>query len=279
MSFPVPVNLSPSRVEAFTSCPLAFRFASIEKLPEPPRPHTTKGSLVHRALELLFVDHRPAQRTPEAGLASLAKATAEYEEELAAIGMDPADDAALRADTVRLMRRYFEMEDPREITDIGVELYLEAKVGRLTLRGIIDRLELDDHGGLIVTDYKTGRPPMAEREQRRLGGVHFYAFLCQQVFGQRPARIRLMYLSTGEVITVRPSEQSIQFLPRRTAAVWQAVERACEAGDFRPRTGPLCDYCAFKPWCPSFGGDPDRAKLEAPVAYAQGPVQLPFVPA
>ena len=78
-----------------------------------------------------------------------------------------------------------------------------------------------------------------------------------------------MYLSTGEVITVRPSEQSIQFLPRRTAAVWQAVERACEAGDFRPRPGPLCDYCAFKPWCPAFGGDPDRAKLEAPVAYAQ----------
>ena len=69
MSFPVPVNLSPSRVEAFTSCPLAFRFASIEKLPEPPRPHTTKGSLVHRALELLFVDYRPHQRTPEAGLA------------------------------------------------------------------------------------------------------------------------------------------------------------------------------------------------------------------
>jgi len=266
-------------VEAFTSCPLAFRFASIEKLPEPPHAHTTKGSLVHRALELLFTGCRPAQRTPDAGLAALAQATVEYEPELAAIGLSPEDDAALRADTVRLVRRYFEMEDPRAITDIGVELYLEAQVGRLTLRGIIDRLELDDEGGLIVTDYKTGRPPMAEREQRRLGGVHFYAFLCHQVFGQRPAQIRLMYLSSGEVITVRPSEQSIQFLPRRTAAVWHAVERACEAGDFRPRPGALCDYCAFKTWCPSFGGDPDRAKFEAPVAYATGPVQLPLVPA
>ena len=177
MAFPVPVNLSPSRVEAFTSCPLAFRFASIEKLPEPPRPHTTKGSLVHRALELLFADHRPAERTLEAGLAALARATAEYEEELAVIGLEPADEAALRADTVR------------------------------------------------------------------------------------------------------PSEQSIQFLPRRTAAVWRAVEKACEAADFRPRPGALCDYCAFKPWCPSFGGDPDRAKFEAPVAYAHGPVQLPLVPA
>jgi putative RecB family exonuclease len=66
MAFPVPVNLSPSRVEAFTSCLLAFRFASIEKLPEPPRPPTTKGSLVHRP-ELLFADHRLADRTLEAG--------------------------------------------------------------------------------------------------------------------------------------------------------------------------------------------------------------------
>jgi putative RecB family exonuclease len=279
MAFPVPVNLSPSRVEAFTSCPLAFRFASIEKLPEPPRPHTTKGSLVHRALELLFADHQSAQRTRAAGMAALARATAEYEPELAALGVEPAVVAALRSDTVRLMERYFEMEDPTAVADIGIELYLEAQVGRLTLRGIIDRLELDEGGGLVVTDYKTGRPPMVEREQRRLGGVHFYAFLCHQVFGRRPSQIRLMYLSTGEVITVRPSEQSIQFLPRRTAAVWRAVERACDDGDFRPRPGALCDYCAFKPWCPSFGGDPNRAKFEAPAAYATGPVQLPLVPA
>ena len=50
-----------------------------------------------------------------------------------------------------------------------------------------------------------------------------------------------------------------QFLPRRTAAVWRAVEKACADADFRPRPGALCDYCAFKPWCPAFGGDPTRA--------------------
>ena len=64
MSFTVPTSMSPSRVEAFVSCPLAFRFASIEKLPEPPSPHATKGSLVHRALELLFTGP-PAERTRE----------------------------------------------------------------------------------------------------------------------------------------------------------------------------------------------------------------------
>ena len=63
--FEVPTSLSPSRVEQFTSCPLAFRFASIERLPERPSIHATRGSLVHRALELAYM--RPAdERVPAA---------------------------------------------------------------------------------------------------------------------------------------------------------------------------------------------------------------------
>jgi putative RecB family exonuclease len=69
------------------------------------------------------------------------------------------------------------MEDPQQVHEIGLELRLEVAVGDLTLRGIIDRLELDADGGLVVTDYKTGRPPNINHEQGRLGGVHFYAFL------------------------------------------------------------------------------------------------------
>jgi RecB family exonuclease len=37
--------------------------------------------------------------------------------------------------------------------------------------------------------------------------------------------------------------------------VWAAVERACEREDFRPNPARLCDWCAFKAYCPSFGGD------------------------
>ncbi len=76
-TFPVPMSLSPSRVSSFTSCPMQFRFSSIEKLPEPPGVATTKGTIVHRALELLFV--RPAaDRTPDALAADMATALDEY---------------------------------------------------------------------------------------------------------------------------------------------------------------------------------------------------------
>ena len=274
MAFPVPTSLSPSRVEAFTSCPLAFRFASIDRLPEPASIHTSKGSLVHRALELLFASE-PAERTPAPAGPPWPRPSTSCAEPRA--GSAPAR----RRGRSRLLRRgrgagralLHHGGPAARCGPSGSSCGSRSRSAGCTLRGIIDRLELDDDGELVVTDYKTGRPPMVDREQQRLGGVHFYAFLCEQVFGRRPARIQLLYLSTGEVIETRPSEQSIRFLPRRTEAVCQAVERACATEDFRPRTGPLCDYCAFKPWCPAFGGDPSLAPSRRRLA-AGLPAQL-----
>jgi putative RecB family exonuclease len=267
--FEVPTSLSPSRVEKFTSCPLAFRFASIEKLPERPSVHATRGSLVHRALELAFA--RPAaERTPDAFRASLAVARHEFRAlpELVDLGLDDQQLAELDEDCRRLVERYLTMEDPTRVRSIGLELRLSADVGSLALRGIIDRLDLRDDGELVVVDYKTGRAPAINWEQKSLAGVHFYSFLCEEVLGRRPAAIRLMYLSSGETIEATPSAQSVRFITTRTTAVWQAVERACQTGDFRPRPSSLCASCSFQPWCPSFGGDPDRAALEAPALLA-----------
>lgn len=266
--FEVPLSLSPSRVEAFTSCPLAFRFSSIQRLPEPPSPHATKGSLVHRALELLFTLPR-SQRTPLAARPAFDQAVAEFrtDPEFTGLGLGVDDDTAFVADAWSLVEAYFAMEDPTAVHDVGLELRLEAKVGDLTLRGIIDRLEFDAQGRLVVTDYKTGRSPGPQWAQRSLGGVHFYSFLCEQVLGQRPAAIRLMYLRNGEVLTATPTEQSTRFVTTRTKAVWQAVEKACTTGDFRPNPSGLCAGCAFQPWCPAFGGDPERAAVEAPLRF------------
>lgn len=269
-TFVVPTSLSPSRVEAFTSCPLQFRFASIEKLPEPPSVPATKGSLVHRALEILF-ELEPGERSLEAGLTALDQAATEFQTdaEWIGLGLDAEGEQRVLDDAEQHVRKYFTMEDPKAVKAIGLELRLEVPVGSLNLRGIIDRLDLNDDGELIVVDYKTGKPPRVNNEQSKLGGVNFYAFLCQQFFGRRPAEVRLMYLSTGETIVARPTEQTVNFLPKRTLAVWGAVEKACSSGNFQPRQGPLCNYCSFQAWCPAFGGDPELAATEAVAALAE----------
>jgi len=267
-TYPVPMSLSPSRVSSFTSCPMQFRFSSIEKLPEPPGVAATRGTVVHRSLELLFV--RPAtERTPDALQTDLATALEEYSThpDFIGLGLDEAETAKFKKECNSLIERYFQMEDPRQVREIGLELWVEAEVGSLTLRGIIDRLELDEDGELVVTDYKTGRAPSGNYEQKSLAGVHFYSFLCEALFGKRPAKIRLMYLKSGETIETTPTAQSVKFITTRTKAVWSAVERACTTGDFRPRKSKLCDYCSFQQWCPAFGGNPDLAATEAVVAY------------
>jgi putative RecB family exonuclease len=261
MALEPPASLSPSKVSAFTDCALAFRFANIDHLPEPPSAPATKGTLVHAALERLFVLDAP-ERTLAAALTALDQAADELrtDPDFTDLALDTEAEACFLDDAERLVRRYFELEDPRAITPIGIELKLEAAVGPLRLRGIIDRLELDADGELVVTDYKTGRVPRVQHEQGKLGGVHFYAFLCEALFGRRPARVQLLYLDEPVAIVTVPSEQSIRALERKVTAIWSAVERACANEDFRPKPSRLCDWCAFQAYCPAFGGDPAAAK-------------------
>jgi putative RecB family exonuclease len=153
------------------------------------------------------------------------------------------------------VRKYFELEDPRTITPIGLELKLEADLGRTRLRGIIDRLELDADGELVVVDYKTGKAPPERYENGRLDGVQFYSLLCERNFGRRPARVKLLYLGDPLEITSTPSDQSSRGIERKIGAIWTAIERACSRDDFRPKPSKLCEYCAFRVYCPAFGGE------------------------
>jgi putative RecB family exonuclease len=261
MAFPLPSTLSPSKVSTFKDCALAFRFSAIDKLPEPSSVPAVKGTLVHRALELLFATPPPA-RTRDAAAEHLAAASTELQTdpEFVSLDLDSAAAEAFLADATTMLDRYFAIEDPTSFDPVGLELMLEAPLGDLRLRGIIDRLELDADGELVVTDYKTGRVPSQQQELSRLGGVQFYAWLCEQVFGKRPARVQLMYLGPNpQVIIATPTDQSIRGLERKVAAIWNAVERACEREDFRPRQSHLCNWCSFQEYCPAFGGDPSLA--------------------
>lgn len=272
MSLTPPATLSPSKVTSFTHCALAFRFSAIDHAPEPPSEAATKGTLVHAALERLFGLPAP-ERTPDAAEHCLAEAieAIRTDPEFVGLELSEAEEQAFFADASTLLESYFKLEDPTTINPVGLELMLEVPIEGVTLRGIIDRLEQDEDGELIVTDYKTGRSPGQRDEQGRLSGVHFYSYLCEQVYGRRPKAVQLLYLRDPVAIIATPTEQSTRGLRTKVGAIWQAIERACEREDFRPKPGPLCNYCAFKEWCPAFGGDPaaaPRQELDAPAEAA-----------
>lgn len=257
MALPLPTSLSPTKVTTFKDCALAFRLANIDRVPEPSSVAAAKGTVVHRALQLLFLEEDAAGRTLEAALGRLERAVPEVlgDDEHADLDLDGDALAAFVADAETLLRHDFELEDPRQVRVIGTELRLSVQLGSLRLTGIIDRLELDDDDRLVVTDYKTGRAPSQGYEQARLAGVHFYALLCEEMLGVRPARIQLLHLREPLTISTVPTDQSLRAWRQQTAAVWSAVERACDDEDFRPRPGRMCAYCAYHSYCPAVGGN------------------------
>jgi putative RecB family exonuclease len=234
---------------------LAFRFSYVEHREQPPQISATKGTIVHRALELLYV-RAPQKRTLDAAQADLDQAFYEYSthRDLTELHLNEAERQQLVDDAHVLVEKYFELETPSTISPVGLELKLEAPVGSTLVRGIIDRLELDSDGNLVVTDYKTGAVPRESSEHSRLSGVHLYSLLCEKVFGILPAKVQLLYLSQPAAIIATPSPSSVKGAAVKSSAISVAVQKACDNGDFRPNPSVLCGWCGYRDLCPAQGG-------------------------
>ena len=262
MSLELPATLTPSKITSFVNCPLAFRFSYIDRLPEPASPQLVLGTLVHRALQLLFTRGLVTDRTPKNAQGALDAAWDELRnsEEVLGLGFDNELQSSFLHQATTLLEHYFTLEDPVSVTPVGIELDLRTALENIELRGIIDRLDYLRNGEFAITDYKTGRSPRPEQSRARLLGVHFYAFLCEQILKRRPREVRLMYLKDQVVIVDTPTDQTMRGLRQRAVAVWAAIEQACIEDNFRPHRSALCKTCAFQAFCPEFGGDPKLAR-------------------
>src|SRR5215218_380249 len=73
-------SLSPSRAADFKTCPLLYRFRTIDRLPERKSLAAVRGTLVHSVLEKLY-DLPPAERTVAGALELVEPAWAELRDE------------------------------------------------------------------------------------------------------------------------------------------------------------------------------------------------------
>jgi putative RecB family exonuclease len=270
-------SLSPSRASDFLTCPLLYRFRVIDRLPEPPSPAAARGTLVHAVLERLF-DEPAASRTPATAKALLApqwdRLTA-AEPALAELFDDEAARSAWLTEANAMLDRYFTLEDPTRLEPSHRELAVEATLDSgLRVRGFIDRLDVAASGAIRIVDYKTGASPREEFVARALFQMKFYAVALWLTRRQVPKLLQLIYLGNGEIVRYAPDEADLRATVRKIDAVWQAIQRARAAGDWRPRPSRLCAWCAHQAICPAFGGTPPplpAASVEVELAVVRAP--------
>jgi len=251
-------SLSPSRASDFMTCPLLYRFRSVDRLPEPPSPDAVRGTVVHKILEDLF--DRPApERTPGTALDMLQPAWAtlrEAEPELAEM-LSEAEHERWLASCRTVLERYFTIEDPTRLEPAEREVYVESLLdSKLLLRGFIDRVEIAPDGAVRISDYKSGRAPGPGFEAKALFQMKFYALVTWRVRGEIPRMLQLLYLGSGEVLRYQPDEADLRATERKVVAIWQAIRAAEETGDWRPNPSKLCSWCSHQELCPAFGGTP-----------------------
>ncbi|REF00990.1 RecB family exonuclease [Thermomonospora umbrina] len=280
--------LSPSRAGDFMTCPLLYRFRVIDQIPERPSPAAVRGTLVHAVLERLY-DLPAADRTVAAALDLLgpqwqrllseepgldALFEGDPDADAADAAGDPdADEAAWLARARQMVERYFTLEDPRRLEPADRELFVETVLDSgLKLRGYIDRVDVAPTGEVRIVDYKTGTAPRADFEARALFQMKFYALVMWRLRGTVPRMLQLMYLGNGEILRYVPDEADLRATERKVEALWQAIRRATDTGEWRPRAGRLCDWCDHKQRCPEFGGTPPP--LPAVPAQRRSPADL-----
>lgn len=253
----LPVRLSPSRASDYKTCPQLFKYRAIDRLPEPADIYSTKGTMIHAVLEHLFLAD-PAGRTIERARASMLEvwANLKADPEYAALELDPEEEAAWLEHGAGLLENFFKLENPSVIVPHEMEWWVEYESKRTLLRGIIDRVEIMPDGEWVLSDYKTGRSPSESYALGSFFGLKFYALVCWRSFGKMPKLLRLIHLKKPEVISLVPTAQMLTGMERQLDALAQAILRAHEKDDWRPRVGNLCSWCPHKTICPAFAGKP-----------------------
>jgi putative RecB family exonuclease len=260
-------SLSPSRAADFMTCPLLYRFRVIDKLPEKPSVDAVRGSVVHKVLENLF-DLPAALRTTDRADSLLAPAWDQLVEEAPDLaemfGPETVDLISWLDQCRALLDRYFTLEDPQRLEPAEREVHVMTQLSSgLHLHGYIDRVDVAPTGDLRIVDYKTGRSPAEWFEAKALFQMKFYALVVWRTRGVIPRVLQLVYLGNGEVLRYEPEERDLLATERKVEALWRAIDRAQQTGDWRARRSAMCDWCDHQALCPEFGGTPPPLPLPA----------------
>ena len=257
-------NLSPSRASQFKTCPKQFKFANIDKIKEPTTEVQAKGTTVHQALEDLF-DLEPEERNTEKlhNLFREAWTKVRGNDEHHNLFTSVEEEREWGLDGLKLLNNYMSIEDPTSFEPLERERWVRGSIEDLNLRGILDRMDRNNKGELVIVDYKSGKAPLAKYKEPRFFALKLYALLIQKELGEMPSELKLIYLKNSTIHTLKVTQDSLDQVKIEVLEIWNNIKKAFESNEFPATKNTLCDWCYYKPICPVFNENaPDTEKLK-----------------
>lgn len=259
---PILETLSPSRAGDFKTCPQLFKFRAVDRRPEPTSIYQARGTAAHLALQRIF-DHPIAERTTDRLFDLFREAWTEIrtDPEYEELFDDIEAERAWGLESMELLANYFSIEDPTTFDPEDRELDMLEDLDGMTIRGILDRIDRDDDGSLIITDYKTGKAPPERYALPAFFALKIYALLIRKRTGETPGELRLLYLNGPTLYQLPIDDRQLDAMDGQLRALWAAIERALSADRFPARAGRLCNWCSFQEICPAWAEGPEASEL------------------
>ena len=250
-------NLSPSRASQFKTCPQQFKYANVDKLKEPTNEVQAKGTTVHQALEDLFdlpQDERSIEKLHNLFRDAWTKVRGTDEHHNLFSSVEEERDWGI--DGLKLLNNYMTIEDPTTFDPLERERWVRGSIEDLNLRGILDRMDRNRNGELIIVDYKSGKAPMAKYKEPRFFALKLYALLIKEELGEMPAELKLIYLKNSTIHTLKINEEDLNTARKEILEIWTNIKKAYKENKFPAVKNNLCDWCYYKPICPEFNENP-----------------------
>ncbi len=242
---PEPLQLHPSAVQSYRSCPQKYLFSSLWSLQEGPKATLTFGRVMHGTIRRMMAEFKKGNRLPFEEVQRI------YETEWSRVGYeDEYQEGEYKKDGLEQLRGFHQamMEQPLLVLELEKNFELPVE-NNIILRGRIDQVNSLGRNDVEIVDYKTGKAKKDADAKKDLQ-LSIYAIAAKEIFEWNPVRTVFHYLQDNQrQETSRDAKQLDEAL-----RVVQETAADIRAGEFPAKPGYICRNCAYKPICPAHEG-------------------------
>lgn len=255
--YTLPASISFTQVAAFSTCPLQYKFAHILKVPVFGRHSLSFGKTMHNTLQKFTELIYEQQLKPQTSLFdNQEENTVDVPDKRILLDLykecwidEWYPSQAIREEYMQkgkesLSRVYEDVKkSPPNIAHI--EKGFTLKIGDITVKGRIDRIDHDGDGVEII-DYKTGSPKdkLSWQDKRQLV---LYQLAAETCFDPplKVNRLSYHYLEDNSKVSFEAKEKEKEKLEQEILNTVDAIK----SSDFSADPGFHCQYCDFKDIC------------------------------